>query len=146
MPETVIRVGTRGSPLALAQTRAFLRLLATIAEAGLGQEVIIATTGDVVQDRPLADIGGKGLFAKEIHEALLDRRIDFAAHSLKDLETTLPPGDGAPFSVPSSASIALAVVVTTVGAVRGSSWLQTTTGCVTVLVKPSLSVTVKETW
>jgi hydroxymethylbilane synthase len=45
-----------------------------------------------VQDRPLADIGGKGLFAKEIHEALADGRIDFAVHSLKDLETELPPG------------------------------------------------------
>jgi hydroxymethylbilane synthase len=78
--------------LALVQTRAFLRLLATIPEAGLGQEVVIATTGDAVQDRPLADIGGKGLFAKEIHEALLDGRVDCAVHSLKDLETELPPG------------------------------------------------------
>jgi len=82
-----IRAGTRGSPLALVQTRTFLRLL-----AAAGQEVIINTTGDAVQDRPLADIGGKGLFAKEIHEALLDRRIDCAVHSLKDLETELPPG------------------------------------------------------
>jgi hydroxymethylbilane synthase len=81
-----IRAGTRGSPLALVQTRNFLFLL------GQGQEVIIATTGDAVQDRPLADIGGKGLFAKEIHEALLDGRIDCAVHSLKDLETELPPG------------------------------------------------------
>src|SRR3954466_9136924 len=81
-----IRAGTRGSPLALIQTRTFLRLL------GQGEETIIATTGDAVQDRPLADIGGKGLFAKEIHEALLDRRIDCAVHSLKDLETELPPG------------------------------------------------------
>jgi hydroxymethylbilane synthase len=80
------RAGTRGSPLALVQTRNFLRLL------GHGEEVIIATTGDAVQDRPLADIGGKGLFAKEIHEALLDRRIDCAVHSLKDLETELPAG------------------------------------------------------
>ena len=45
-----------------------------------------------MQNRRLAEIGGKGLFAKEIHEALADRRIDFAVHSLKDLETTLPPG------------------------------------------------------
>jgi hydroxymethylbilane synthase len=81
-----IRAGTRGSPLALIQTRMFLQLL------GGGQEVIIATTGDAVQDRPLADIGGKGLFAKEIHEALLDGRIDCAVHSLKDLETELPAG------------------------------------------------------
>ena len=53
---------------------------------------MIATSGDQIQDRRLADIGGKGLFAKEIHEALLDRRVDFAVHSLKDLETELPPG------------------------------------------------------
>lgn len=86
MNATAIRVGTRGSPLALVQTRTFLHLL------GQGEEVIIATTGDAVQDRPLADIGGKGLFAKEIHEALLDRRIDCAVHSLKDLETELPRG------------------------------------------------------
>jgi hydroxymethylbilane synthase len=86
MTASAIRAGTRGSPLALIQTRTFLRLL------GDGQEVIIATTGDAVQDRPLADIGGKGLFAKEIHEALLDGRIDCAVHSLKDLETELPPG------------------------------------------------------
>jgi hydroxymethylbilane synthase len=86
MIASVIRAGTRGSPLALIQTRTFLRLL------GDGQEVVIATTGDAVQDRPLADIGGKGLFAKEIHEALLDGRIDCAVHSLKDLETELPTG------------------------------------------------------
>jgi hydroxymethylbilane synthase len=86
MTASAIRAGTRGSPLALIQTRTFLRLF------GDGEEVIIATTGDAVQDRPLADIGGKGLFAKEIHEALLDGRIDCAVHSLKDLETELPPG------------------------------------------------------
>src|ERR1700679_3290979 len=83
-----LRVGTRGSPLALVQTRIFLRHLGS----GEGQETVIATTGDAVQDRPLADIGGKGLFAKEIHEALLDGRVDCAVHSLKDLETELPPG------------------------------------------------------
>jgi len=83
-----LRAGTRGSPLALVQTRGFLRLLGM----GEGRETVIATTGDAVQDRPLADIGGKGLFAKEIHEALLDGRIDCAVHSLKDLETELPDG------------------------------------------------------
>lgn len=87
-----VRAGTRGSPLALVQTRTFLRLLAGLPGAPPGNEVVIATTGDAVQDRPLADIGGKGLFAKEIHEALLDRRIDCAVHSLKDLETELPAG------------------------------------------------------
>ena len=87
-----LRAGTRGSPLALIQTRNFLHILANVPDAPPGQEVIVATTGDAVQDRPLADIGGKGLFAKEIHEALLDRRIDCAVHSLKDLETELPAG------------------------------------------------------
>jgi hydroxymethylbilane synthase len=91
-PAPPLRAGTRGSPLALIQTRLFLRCLATVPGAPAGQEVVIATTGDAVQDRPLADIGGKGLFAKEIHEALLDNRIDCAVHSLKDLETELPPG------------------------------------------------------
>ena len=91
-----LRVGTRASPLALAQTRGFLRLLSGFCPVLNGLEVFqehaITTTGDAVQDRRLADIGGKGLFSKEIHEALLDRRIDFAVHSLKDLETELPPG------------------------------------------------------
>ena len=91
-----LRVGTRRSPLALVQTRFFLNLLTTLCPVlgGLGvfEEHAINTTGDIVQDRRLADIGGKGLFAKEIHEALLDRRVDFAVHSLKDLETELPPG------------------------------------------------------
>ncbi len=91
-----LRIGTRGSPLALVQTRTFLALLARFCPVLRGmdafQERKISTTGDRVTDRRLADIGGKGLFAKEIHEALLDGRIDFAVHSLKDLETTLPPG------------------------------------------------------
>jgi hydroxymethylbilane synthase len=56
------------------------------------EEQQIRTTGDIVQDRPLSEIGGKGLFSKEIHEALVDGRVDYAVHSLKDLETTLPPG------------------------------------------------------
>ena len=95
-----LRVGTRGSPLALTQTRMFLALLARLCpvlapgfrDEQVFQQHVIRTTGDQVQDRPLADIGGKGLFSKEIHEALLDGRIDFAVHSLKDLETELPPG------------------------------------------------------
>ncbi|MGE0225203.1 MAG: hydroxymethylbilane synthase [Acetobacteraceae bacterium] len=91
-----LRVGTRGSPLALVQTRAFLTLLTKFCPVLRGMDVFeehaIRTTGDAVQDRRLADIGGKGLFAKEIHEALSDGRVDFAVHSLKDLETELPPG------------------------------------------------------
>jgi hydroxymethylbilane synthase len=91
-----LRVGTRGSPLALVQTRIFLQLLTTFCPVLRGLDVFeehaIRTTGDSVQNRRLAEIGGKGLFAKEIHEALLDGRIDFAVHSLKDLETELPGG------------------------------------------------------
>ncbi len=91
-----LRVGTRGSPLALVQTRAFLTMLTRfcplLRDMGAFREHAINTTGDRVQDRRLAEIGGKGLFAKEIHEALSDGRIDFAVHSLKDLETALPPG------------------------------------------------------
>ena len=91
-----LRVGTRGSPLALVQTRAFLAVLREFCPVLRGMDVFeehpIRTTGDTVQDRRLAEIGGKGLFAKEIHEALQDGRVDFAVHSLKDLETELPPG------------------------------------------------------
>jgi hydroxymethylbilane synthase len=91
---TLLHVGTRGSPLALIQARGFMRALGEAFPdiAPRLREQVISTTGDAVQDRPLADIGGKGLFAKEIHEALLDQRIDFAVHSLKDLETELPRG------------------------------------------------------
>jgi hydroxymethylbilane synthase len=91
-----LRVGTRGSPLALWQTRHFLGLITkfcpVLRDAKAFEEHAIATSGDKIQDKRLADVGGKGLFAKEIHEALADGRIDFAVHSLKDLETELPPG------------------------------------------------------
>lgn len=91
-----LRVGTRGSPLALWQTRHFLSIISVLCPVlravNAFEEHVIATSGDQILDRRLADIGGKGLFAKEIHEALLDRRVDFAVHSLKDLETALPAG------------------------------------------------------
>jgi hydroxymethylbilane synthase len=91
-----LRVGTRRSPLALVQTRAFLDVLRGFCPVLRGMDVFeehaMQTTGDAVQDRRLADIGGKGLFAKEIDQAQLDGRIDFAVHSLKDLETKLPDG------------------------------------------------------
>lgn len=89
-------VGTRGSPLALVQTKHVLAHLAGLCPPlhrhDIFREQVICTTGDRIQDRSLSEIGGKGLFAKEIHEALADRRVDFAVHSLKDLETHLPPG------------------------------------------------------
>jgi hydroxymethylbilane synthase len=91
-----LRVGTRASPLARVQTQAFLGVLRSfcpvLRDLDVFEEHAIRTTGDAVQDRSLAEIGGKGLFAKEIHEALRDRRVDFAVHSLKDLETALPAG------------------------------------------------------
>ncbi len=96
-----LRVGSRASPLALVQTRAFLQQIMHfcpvlknpfMGDTPVFQEHAIRTTGDIVQNRRLAEIGGKGLFAKEIHEALTDGRVDFAVHSLKDLETELPPG------------------------------------------------------
>jgi len=91
-----IRIGTRGSPLALAQadeTRA--RLIAAhphLAAPGSIEICVIKTTGDKVQDRPLSEIGGKGLFTKEIEEALLAGEIDVAVHSMKDVPTWLPDG------------------------------------------------------
>jgi hydroxymethylbilane synthase len=91
---TILRIGSRGSPLALVQAREVAARLA--AAAGIDAEGIeikvIRTTGDVVVDRVLADAGGKGLFTKEIEEALLAGSIDLAVHSSKDLPTILPPG------------------------------------------------------
>ncbi|HQT66918.1 MAG TPA: hydroxymethylbilane synthase [Acetobacteraceae bacterium] len=92
-----LRVGTRGSPLALTQTKAFIRDLQKTCPALEGENTsldIIRTTGDATQASGcrLADIGGKGLFSKEIDEAMLAGRIDIAVHSLKDLETTMRPG------------------------------------------------------
>jgi len=92
---TKVRIGTRGSPLALAQAREIrARLIAAdpgVVEADI-ELVVIKTTGDRVQDRTLAEVGGKGLFTKEIEEALIDGRIDLAVHSMKDMPTWLPDG------------------------------------------------------
>jgi len=96
--QTPIRIGTRGSPLALAQTHTVIATLARVhgwsAEEAARRTsiVVIKTSGDRIQDRPLADLGGKGLFAKEIEEALLSNQVDCAVHSLKDMPTLLPDG------------------------------------------------------
>lgn len=91
-----VTIGTRGSPLALAQAREVKARLGAsrpeLAEDGAIALSIIRTSGDQTIDRPLYDMGGKGLFTKEIEEALLDRRIDLAVHSIKDLPAFLPPG------------------------------------------------------
>ena len=87
-----LRIGTRGSAMALHQV-GLVRDRLVAAHPGLAVELAtIRTTGDRVQSRLLSEIGGKGLFTKEIEEALLDRRIDLAVHSLKDMETVLPAG------------------------------------------------------
>ena len=83
-------IGTRGSPLALKQAEAVRAALAGIGI--MGAVAPIRTTGDRITDRPLAEAGGKGLFTKEIDEALLAGRIGLAVHSAKDLPTLLPEG------------------------------------------------------
>ncbi|MBI4366280.1 MAG: hydroxymethylbilane synthase, partial [Deltaproteobacteria bacterium] len=90
----VLRIGTRGSPLALVQARTVRsRLTAALGVAEDAIELnIIRTSGDAIQDRPLSEVGGKGLFTKEIEEALLDGRIDLAVHSAKDMPTYSQPG------------------------------------------------------
>ncbi|WP_404925671.1 hydroxymethylbilane synthase [Mesorhizobium sp. ORM16] len=92
--QTILKIGTRGSPLALAQAQETQARL--MAAHGLPQEafeiVVISTSGDRIQDRPLSEAGGKGLFTKEIEEALLARAVDIAVHSSKDMPTQLPDG------------------------------------------------------
>jgi len=93
---TPFRIGTRGSPLALAQayeTRDnLIEAFPEMGEDGAIEIVVIKTTGDKVQDRALMEIGGKGLFTKEIDDAMLDGDIEIAVHSMKDVPTYLPNG------------------------------------------------------
>jgi hydroxymethylbilane synthase len=93
-PAQPLRIGTRGSPLALWQAHEVRRLLG--AAFGLGEEAfeicVIKVTGDAIQDKALREIGGKGLFTREIEEALLDGSIDIAVHSMKDMPTVQPEG------------------------------------------------------
>jgi hydroxymethylbilane synthase len=93
-PALPLRIGTRGSPLALAQAQETLDRLARAFD--LPREafeiVVITTTGDQIQDRPLREIGGKGLFTKEIEQDLLAGRIDIAVHSMKDMPVEQPAG------------------------------------------------------
>jgi len=89
-----IRIGTRGSPLALAQANEVRRRL--IEAHGLDASAVeihsFTTTGDRIQNRPLSEAGGKGLFTKEIEEALLAGQVEMAVHSMKDMPTVLPDG------------------------------------------------------
>ena len=87
-----LRIGTRGSPMALAQT-GMVRDRILAANPGLEAEIVVVTTvADKVLDRPLSEIGGKGLFTKELEQALFADEIDVAVHSMKDVETWLPDG------------------------------------------------------
>ena len=93
-PAAPLKIGTRGSPLALAQaieTRNRLMAAHDLPEAAFAI-VVIKTTGDRVLDRPLKELGGKGLFTREIEDALLAGGIDIAVHSMKDMPTLQPPG------------------------------------------------------
>jgi hydroxymethylbilane synthase len=93
LPDTV-RLGTRGSPLAMLQTEE-VRDLLIAAHPGLTVEIVeISVAGDRIQDRALAEVGGKGLFTKELDRAILDGRCDAAVHSMKDVETWLAEGIG----------------------------------------------------
>ena len=93
-PQSQLRIGTRGSPLALAQAHEVRDRLA--AAWSCSQDCfdirVIKTTGDNIQDRPLRDIGGKGLFTREFDDALLRKEIDVAVHSMKDMPTEQPDG------------------------------------------------------
>ncbi|HEX3429923.1 MAG TPA: hydroxymethylbilane synthase [Rhizomicrobium sp.] len=89
--QILLRLGSRGSKLACAQAELVRQAL--VAKANIQTELVtVKTTGDLLKDKPLADIGGKGLFAKELEEALLSARIDLAVHSMKDLPVELPAG------------------------------------------------------
>jgi hydroxymethylbilane synthase len=92
MNEPHLTVATRRSALALAQARAWLQVLRTSAPELRVQELHVTTTGDRIQDRSLTEIGGKGLFIKEIEQALLGGQADIAVHSMKDVPAELAPG------------------------------------------------------
>jgi hydroxymethylbilane synthase len=94
MSPNKVRIGTRGSPLALAQAYETRERLAAVTGRGLDdfEIVVIKTSGDRILDRPLSEVGGKGLFTKEIEEGLLDGSLDLAVHSSKDMPTVLPDG------------------------------------------------------
>ena len=93
-PKSPLRIGTRGSPLALAQAYETRERLSIAFGLSLDsfEIVVIKTTGDKVLNRPLKEIGGKGLFTKEIEEALLQESVDIAVHSMKDMPVKQPDG------------------------------------------------------
>lgn len=92
MSKTVLKIGTRESPLALIQTKIVCDKLTALYADLVFEIVPLKTTGDKILDKKLSAIGGKGLFTKELEEALLRKEIDIAVHSMKDMPTTQPPG------------------------------------------------------
>jgi hydroxymethylbilane synthase len=89
---TSVRIGTRGSDLALAQTRTVISLLQAGRPALSCQEVVLSTHGDRAAEAPFSAVGSRGIFARDIEDALRDGSVDLAVHSLKDLESDLPDG------------------------------------------------------
>ena len=92
MEQQILRIATRKSPLAMWQAQHVAAALRRL-HPGLGVELVgMSTKGDKILDAPLAKIGGKGLFVKELEQGLLDGRADIAVHSMKDVPVELPPG------------------------------------------------------
>ena len=93
-PTSPLRIGTRGSPLALAQAYETRRRLSEALEIpeDAFEITVISTSGDRILDRPLKEVGGKGLFTKEIEQDMLDKKIDIAVHSMKDMPVEQPKG------------------------------------------------------
>ncbi|RYG70926.1 hydroxymethylbilane synthase [bacterium] len=136
----ILKMGTRGSQLALAQARMVARELEALHPGLTVEEHIIRTTGDKNQGQPLPEIGGKGVFTLEIEDALLNGQIDFAVHSLKDLPPEMPeglclaavparenPSDALilhEFNIPSVETGDLALKILPLGAVIGTSSLR----------------------
>lgn len=98
----MLRLGTRGSPLALAQAHEVRKRIAALGQVTAEEIdiVVLSTQGDRIQDRPLNEVGGKGLFTKELERALLDNEIDVAVHSLKDVSVFMPEGLCLPIFLP----------------------------------------------
>ena len=103
-PPAQIKIGTRGSPLALAQAYLTKSLLEEtfeeLAADGAVQVCVMKTSGDMILDKALKEIGGKGLFTKELDVALLNKEVDICVHSMKDVPTWLVPGTVLPCNLP----------------------------------------------
>ena len=116
-----LRLGTRGSALAVAQST---QVADQLRRRGVAVDLhVIKTTGDRIQDRPLAEAGGKGLFTKELEQALLAGTVDFAVHSYKDVPVTMPLVDASALTiaaVPARADARDVIVATGVGPLGGA--------------------------